>query len=214
MTEPRVPGSSRPRAVPRLVLASGSPRRRDLLASLDLEFSVRPVDIDETPRGAEDAEAYVRRLAEEKAAATGSPGELILAADTIVALDGRLLGKPEGEDEAREMLRELAGRTHTVKTALALREVDGREEGSRWAVHVESTEVRMSRLDESSIAWYLGTGEPLDKAGSYGAQGRGALFVEEIQGNYHNVIGLPLPALPRLFGELGYELARWRRPRP
>jgi len=205
------PDVSRPR--PRFVLASGSPRRRSLLAGLDLEFSVRPVDIDETPRDGEDAESYVLRLAIEKAETSGAPGELILAADTIVALDGRLLGKPADAGAAAAMLRELDGRTHTVKTALALREVGSDGVRPRRAVHVESTEVRMTGLDESSIAWYIATGEPLDKAGAYGAQGRGALFVEGIRGNFHSVIGLPLPALPRLFAELGYDLAQWRRER-
>lgn len=204
-----------PHHPPRLILASGSPRRRELLAALGLEFSVQPVEIDEAPRQGEVAEPYVRRVAGEKAAAiTGGAGELVLAADTIVVLDGRLLGKPADPDAARAMLRNLSGRSHTVKTAVALRELGAGGEGGagseRWATHVESTEVHMAELSERDIHWYVGTGEPLDKAGAYGAQGLGSLFIEEIRGNYLGVIGLPLPALVRLFRELDYELADWR----
>jgi nucleoside triphosphate pyrophosphatase len=205
-----------PDRVPHLILASGSPRRRELLAALGLEFSVRPVEIDETPREGEVAEPYVRRVAGEKAAAiVGEPGELVLAADTIVVLDGRLLGKPADPEAARAMLRELSGRSHTVKTAVALRELAvGGDAGvgtERWATHVESTEVCMAEISERDIDWYVGSGEPLDKAGAYGAQGLGSLFIEEIRGNYLGVIGLPLPALVRLFRELDYELGDWRR---
>lgn len=204
-----------PGPTPRLILASGSPRRRELLSALGLEFTVQPVEIDETPREGEAAEPYVRRVAGQKAAAIeGEPGELVLAADTIVVLDGRLLGKPADPDGARAMLRELSGRSHTVKTAVALRELgagEGNEGGTeRWATHVESTEVHMVELSERDVEWYVGTGEPLDKAGAYGAQGLGSLFIEEIRGNYLGVIGLPLPALVRLFRELDYELGDWR----
>jgi septum formation protein len=204
-----------PGPTPRLILASGSPRRRELLSALGLEFTVQPVEIDETPREGEAAEPYVRRVAGQKAAAIeGEPGELVLAADTIVVLDGRLLGKPADPDGARAMLRELSGRSHTVKTAVALRELgagEGKEGGTeRWATHVESTEVHMVELSERDVEWYVGTGEPLDKAGAYGAQGLGSLFIEEIRGNYLGVIGLPLPALVRLFRELDYELGDWR----
>jgi nucleoside triphosphate pyrophosphatase len=194
---------------PRLVLASSSPRRRELLAMLGLEFVVRAADVDESPRPAESPEAYVARLAEEKARAAGGAGELVLAADTIVVLDGALLGKPADAAEARAMLRRLSGRDHEVFTGVGLWQAVPGE--GRWAGTVVRSTVRMAALTDKQIAWYVETGEPLDKAGAYAAQGLGALFVERIDGNFHNVIGLPLPALDGLFSALGHELAQWRR---
>lgn len=199
--------------LPALVLASASPRRRELLAGLELAFTVRPVDLDETPRPDEEPGAYVFRLAREKAAArTGASGgaELVLAADTTVVLDGDILGKPVDVPDARRMLGRIAGREHTVLTGVALHE---RREGGevRQVSTVVSSRVRMAAMSERQIAWYAATGEPLDKAGSYAVQGLGALFVEEVFGNYTNVVGLPLPATYRLFAELGYDLRDFRR---
>ena len=197
--------------VPRLVLASASPRRRELLAGLGLEFTVRPVDLDETPRPGEAPHDYVLRLAAEKAAQAdlAEMGELVLAADTIVVLGDELLGKPRDPGDARRMLAKIAGRTHTVLTGVAFEERrDGRE--LRRTVRVESSQVRMAALSEAEIAWYVATGEPLDKAGSYAVQGLGALFVEAIEGNYSNVVGLPLPLTARLCRELGYDLLGFR----
>lgn len=185
---------------PRLVLASASPRRRELLAGLGLEFTVRPVDLDETPEPGEDPRAYVARLAREKAAAAARPGELVLAADTAVVIGGALLGKPEGPAEARRMLAGIAGRVHTVLTGVEL------VLGERRAAAVSESRVRLAELDAERIAWYVATGEPLDKAGSYAVQGLGALFVEAVEGNYTNVVGLPLPEVYRLFAALGYDL--------
>jgi len=185
---------------PRLVLASASPRRRELLAGLGLEFTVRPVDLDETPEPGEDPRAYVARLAREKAAAAARPGELVLAADTVVVIVGTLLGKPEGPEEARRMLAQIAGRVHTVLTGVEL------ILGERRAAAVSESRVRLAELDAERIAWYVATGEPLDKAGSYAVQGLGALFVEAVEGNYTNVVGLPLPEVYRLFAALGYDL--------
>jgi septum formation protein len=198
---------------PRVVLASASPRRRDLLAALGLPFEVRPVDLDETPRPGEEPRAYVVRLAAEKAAADARPGELVLAADTVVVLEGEggggpeLLGKPRDPAEAEAMLARLAGREHVVFTGVALlaAAADGRG-GPRLATAVEESRVRIAALDAAEIAWYVATGEPLDKAGAYAVQGIGALFVEAIEGNYSNVVGLPLPTVRRLFAELGYDL--------
>jgi nucleoside triphosphate pyrophosphatase len=197
-------------ALPALVLASSSPRRRELLAGLGLAFTIRPVDLDETPLPGETPAACVRRLATGKAAARAAPGELVLAADTLVVLGDELLGKPRDPEDARRMLGRIAGREHTVLTGVALEEVAEDGEVRRTAT-VESSRVRMAAMSEEEIAWYVATGEPLDKAGSYAVQGLGALFVEEVFGNYTNVVGLPLPATGRLFGELGYDLRRFIR---
>jgi septum formation protein len=197
-------------APPALVLASASPRRRELLGGLGLAFTVRPVDLDETPLPGEEPRAYVLRLSREKAAARTEPGELVLAADTIVVLDGDLLGKPRDEQDARRMLGRIAGREHTVLTGVALREMGHAGRDLRQAAVVETSRVRMAAMSPEQIAWYVTTGEPLDKAGSYAVQGLGALFVEEVFGNYTNVVGLPLPATYRLFAELGYDLRSFR----
>lgn len=191
--------------LPRLILASASPRRRDLLTGLGVAFTVRPVDIDETPRPMEAPERYVRRVAEEKAAARVEPGELVLAADTAVVLDGEILGKPRDPEDARAMLGRLAGREHTVLTGVALRTAADGHAGT-----VAASRVRIAPLSEAEIAWYVATGETLDKAGSYAAQGLGAMFVEEIRGDYTNVVGLPLPTTYQLFAELGYDLREFR----
>lgn len=185
------------------MLASGSPRRRELLAGVGLSFTVRPVALDETPRPGEAPEVYVLRLAREKAATRGEPGELVLAADTVVALDDTLLGKPEGEEDARRMLRQLSGREHAVFTGVALWSPDT----DRLESGVEETRVRFASLSEREIAWYVASCEPFDKAGAYAIQGLGALFVETIAGNYSNVVGLPLPRVYRLLGEMGWEVS-------
>jgi septum formation protein len=199
-----------PSALPALVLASASPRRRELLSGLGVAFTVRPVDLDESPRPGELPHAYVLRLAREKAAARVEAGELVLAADTIVVVDGQLLGKPRDEADARRMLGTIAGREHTVLTGVALHEKGKGEGEDGRAATVESSRVRMAAMSAAEIAWYAATGEPLDKAGSYAVQGLGALFVEEVFGNYTNVVGLPLPATFRLFAELGYDLRAFR----
>lgn len=182
-----------------LVLASGSPRRRDILAGLGLAFDVRPPAIDETIRPGEDAVAAARRLAEEKAAAvTAAPAELVLAADTIVALGGELLGKPSGPEQARAMLGRLAGRTHGVVTGLALRTAAG---VSSLAAR---TEVTFRPLEADEIAAYVATGEPLDKAGAYGIQAYGSALVHRIEGDFFNVMGLPVPTLLELLEGAGF----------
>ena len=186
-----------------LVLASGSPRRRRYLEQLGATFTIRPAQIDETPRADEAPAAYVRRLARAKARASGQADTLVLAADTVVACDGALLGKPSDDAEAAQMLRRLAARTHEVLTAIAVFDVARNE----LQDHVERTRVRFGPLSDRDIAWYVATGEPHDKAGAYGIQGRGALFIEAIEGNYSNVVGLPLPATRRLLAAAGLELA-------
>ncbi len=188
------------------MLASASPRRRELLQGLGLAFIVRAAQIDESPHQGEAPTEYVLRLAAEKAAARAEPGELVLGADTVVILDGEILGKPQDPPDARSMLGRLAGREHTVLTGIALRE-PGR---SRQAATVDSSRVRLAPMEAAEIEWYVATGEPLDKAGSYAVQGLGAIFVEAVFGSYTNVVGLPLPTLYRLLGEWGYDLRDFR----
>ncbi|MEZ5293988.1 MAG: Maf family protein [Vicinamibacterales bacterium] len=171
-----------------LVLASASPRRAELLRAAGLAFTIDVADVDETPRRGEPPDTYVRRLAEAKAAAVAArrPGDLVLGADTTVALDGEILGKPEDAEDARRMLRRLAGRAHRVHTGVAL------VCGSDVRTAVASTTVRFTPLSEDEIAAYVSTGEPMDKAGAYGIQGEAARFVAGVDGPHDNVVGLPI----------------------
>lgn len=194
---------------PRLVLASSSPRRRQILAELGLGFEVRAADADERPLPGEAPETMVDRLARQKALARVDSGELVLAADTIVVLDGAILGKPRDAADARSMLARIAGREHVVFTGVALTGDAGR----RTAARVVRTRVRMRALSQAEIARYVAGGEPLDKAGAYAIQGWGALYVESIAGNYTNVVGLPVPAVAELFVELGHTLEEFRSDR-
>lgn len=191
-----------PRLPEQLVLASASPRRRDLLAGLQLDFAVRSAEIDESALTDELPEDHVLRLARAKAQAVARPGELVLAADTVVVLEGRILGKPADPADAQQMLSSLAGREHDVYTGVALFEPDR----DTLVSATDRSEVRIAALDEDEISWYVSTGEPLDKAGSYAIQGLGALFVEAIVGNYTNVVGLPLPLTRSLFRQLSYDI--------
>lgn len=169
-----------------IILASSSPRRRQLLEQLDWTFDVRAADIDETPHENEAATPYVERLAREKNLAVSCPpGSIVIAADTIVSIDGQLLGKPADEARAHQMLRQLSGRTHQVMTGVAVRNKDSMNS------FVETTTVHFANLTDDDIAWYVSTGEPTDKAGAYAMQGRGGAFVTAIEGSYDNVIGLP-----------------------
>jgi septum formation protein len=171
-----------------LILASASPRRAEILASLGIPFVVRPADVPEDPIPGETAESAAARLAGEKAsrAAARDPGAWVLAADTLVFLEGRTLGKPLDDADARAMLRLLAGREHSVVTAVRLRR--GADPGHGIA---EVSRVRFAPMSEEEIAWYAATGEPRDKAGAYGVQGLGARFIQEIHGSFTNVMGLP-----------------------
>ena len=189
-----------------LVLASSSPRRAELLGWLGLAFTVRPSHVDETPRSGETAAALVERLAREKAAAHVGAGELVLAADTLVVVDGEVLGKPADDADAARMLRLLSGRAHEVLTGVAL--VDG--DSGRLAAGVERTRVDFAPLSPREVAWYVASGEPRDKAGAYGIQGLGGLFVTGVEGNYGTVVGLPLPLVYRLAGTLGHDLLEFR----
>jgi septum formation protein len=185
----------------RVVLASASPRRAELLRSVGLEFEVRPADIDESVAPGEDPIAYVRRLSVEKAAAVARPGDLVIAADTTVEVDGVILGKPTDAADARRMLSLLSARTHRVHTGVTVR-----SESSLDTIAV-STAVTFVTLDAATIDWYIGTGEPMDKAGGYALQGAGGALVERIDGSVSNVIGLPLSeTLQLLLGTLGSRL--------
>jgi septum formation protein len=179
----------------RLILASASPRRRELLAACGIAFQVMTAAIDEHPQPHEAAAVYVQRLAVAKARAIGErgPDTVILGADTIVTRDGLLLGKPQSEDEARWMLSHLSGQWHEVLTGVAvLAPVRPDRRIGDYAVEVVSSRVLMRQFSIQAIEWYLATGEPLDKAGAYAVQGLGAALVERVEGSYTNVVGLPL----------------------
>ncbi len=180
-----------------IVLASSSPRRKQLLELLGLSFDVAPADIDETWRNGEAPAVHAERLARGKAADVARPDALVIGADTIVVIGGEILGKPRDAAEAAVMLRRLAGRDHEVFTAVAAAWRGTMVSGTnRTAVHVR-------RLDDAAIAAYVATGEPLDKAGAYGIQGFGAVLVERIEGDYFTVMGLGLGLLVDLLGRLG-----------
>jgi len=199
-----------------VILASQSPRRRDLLNLIGIAHTVRPADIDETPLPSEPALAVVERLARTKARriAAEAPEALVIAADTIVVIDGHILNKPVDVDDARRMLRTLQGRRHDVYTAVcAIR-------ASCEAAGVEDTGVWFRALTDGEIDAYIATGEPMDKAGAYGIQGYGATIVERVDGDFFTVVGLPLVLLTRLmsevgvtydFGRLGHSLGRTDR---
>lgn len=183
----------------RVILASQSPRRRELLALVGIDHEVRPADVDETPYPGELPAPHAERLARAKAVALGDahPDALVIAADTIVVVDGDILGKPRDASHARAMLARLGGRAHRVVTAVAL------ARAGTVAAEVEEVEVRFRALTAGEIAAYVATGEPMDKAGAYGIQGYGATIVERIDGDYFAVMGLPLVRVVRLARELG-----------
>lgn len=188
----------------RFVLASASPRRRELLADLGLAFVVRPADIDESVQPGESGPVYVERLARAKALAVADTDELVLAADTTVDLDGDLLGKPVDADDARSLMRRLSDSTHHVHTGVAAVIVS--DDGPRVASTVVTTAVTFAPVPDEWIDWYIDTGEPFDKAGGYGMQGAAAIFVHRIDGSPSNVIGLPLDAVASLVAQLGVDL--------
>ena len=183
----------------RVVLASGSPRRRELLNMIGVGHEIMPANIDERYLPGEDPPAHAERLAREKAAAVAlrAGNSLIIAADTIVVVDGDVLGKPRDRGEAAAMLRRLAGRSHTVHTAVAVRY------GGSEASAVESPSVTFRPLDAEFIEAYIATGEPMDKAGSYGIQGFGATLVSRVEGDYFAVMGLPLHRTMQLVESVG-----------
>jgi septum formation protein len=190
---------------PHLVLASQSPRRRELLGQLGLALEVRPAHTDESVARGESPRDYVLRVARDKARAV--PGDVVLAADTAVVLGDEVLGKPAGRDDARRMLRALSGSTHEVLTAVVVR---------RTAIRLEldavvTTKVRFAALGPAEIDWYVGTGEPMDKAGAYAIQGAGGAFVLGVEGSVSNVVGLPLAETAALLRRAGLTLP-WEAP--
>lgn len=186
----------------KLILASSSPRRKDLLASFGKPFSIDVPDVDESVLPGEDPSSHVRRLALEKARTVQKRHDagLVVAADTIVVLDGSIIGKPDDEADARRMLGTLSGCTHQVYTGVAVADAAAGTAGSR----VVCSSVTISPISEEEIARYVATGEPLDKAGSYAVQGLGGKYVSRVDGSLSNVIGLPLEELRELFSAAGW----------
>lgn len=187
----------------KFILASASPRRRELLISIGLEFDVLPSHVPEVHREGEAPEEYVARLSRDKAHALASehPNRWVIAADTTVLLNDQLLEKPVDAADAARMLGTIAGKTHIVYTGVTLENVslDYRE------TRVAESEVRMLPLSPSEIEWYVRTGEPLDKAGAYAVQGVGAMFIDSIHGSYTNVVGLPLATLFQMLRKAGID---------
>jgi septum formation protein len=181
---------------PRLVLASHSPQRRAILESLGVAFEVRVTDVVEEVEGVPAAVAGENAL-RKALAADGGPGELVLGVDTLVATGLEIWGKPPAEEAARDTLRQLSGRTHDVVSGVALRREDGTVQATTAV-----TQVTFRALDDATIDWYLATGEWRERAGGYAIQGRGALLVTRIEGDYLNVVGLPVAALVELWPEL------------
>jgi septum formation protein len=192
----------------RLVLASGSPRRKQLLDGLRLDFEVRAPDVDETRLPEEQPAAYVERVARAKAGALVAEGLIVIGADTAVVHEGKVLGKPGHPEEARAMLRRLQGDSHDVFTGVAVGWMDG---GPRLESLVDVTQVSMLPMTEEEIAWYVSTGEPLDKAGSYALQGLGGMFVSKVSGSPSTVVGLPIHLLGRLIGASGADVTRFTK---
>ncbi len=183
----------------KLILASASPRRREILSEGGIAYTVRPSDIDESAFSGVEPRLMVQLLAAAKAAkAAEGENEVVLGADTVVACDGKVLGKPQNEEEAKAMLSMLSGKTHSVYTGIAvLCAGDG-----RMRTHCEETKVTFRTLSEAEILGYIATGEPMDKAGAYGIQGKGGALVEKTEGDFQNVVGLPLGAVRTLFADM------------
>lgn len=188
----------------KIILASASPRRKQLLQQIGVEFDVKAVDIDETPALGEQAERYVRRLAIEKAQAAkayyANSDVLIIGSDTSVIVDGEILGKPDNKEHALSMLVKLSGRTHTVLTAVAM-------VGRKTESFVNATQVTFKALSSDDLEWYWATGEPKGKAGAYGIQGKAAVFITHLEGSFSGVMGLPLYETAQLLKQLGIKLS-------
>lgn len=187
----------------KFLLASSSPRRRELLESIRIAFDVLPSHVPEVRESGESPEEYVARLSRDKANAVAAahPDRWVIAADTTVLLGDELLEKPADPADARRMLATIAGKTHVVYTGVT---IEHRSSGYR-ETRVAESEVRMLPLTAEEIAWYVETGEPLDKAGAYAVQGLGAMFIESIHGSYTNVVGLPLALLFQMLRKAGID---------
>lgn len=189
----------------RIILASASPRRRELLSLIGLDHDVRPADVDETLVAGEPPRAYAERLARAKAGAVTAPDTIAVGCDTIVVVDGAVLGKPRDAADATRMLQLLSGRSHLVMTAIAV------ACGGQLVSDVVQVGVTFRALRPAEIADYIATGEPMDKAGAYGIQGYGATIVDRVDGDYFAVMGLPLNRLVRLLESVGFEYRFGRR---
>lgn len=187
----------------KFILASASPRRRELLASIGLDFDVIPSHVPEVHQEGEAPEEYVARLSRDKANALANehPNRWVIAADTTVLLDEQLLEKPADKADAMRMLGMISGRTHIVYTGVTLENAERNYRDTR----VAESEVRMLALSDEDIEWYIATGEPLDKAGAYAVQGIGAMFIDSIHGSYTNVVGLPLATLFQMLRRAGLD---------
>ena len=190
----------------KFILASASPRRRELLASIGLDFDVIPSHVPEVHQEGEAPEEYVARLSRDKAHALAVqyPAQWVIAADTTVLLGEQLLEKPADAKDAARMLGTIAGKTHVVYTGVTLERAESEYRDTR----VAESEVRMLPLSEGDIEWYVATGEPLDKAGAYAVQGIGAMFIDSIHGSYTNVVGLPLATLFLMMRKAGIDPLR------
>ena len=188
-------------SLPKLILASRSPRRAEILRAVGWEFESAPADIDESVLHKEDATTYVRRLALTKAQVVAHKVKsgLVLGADTTVVIDGQILGQPIDDDDARRMLNLLNGKSHEVITGVALLPAEAIDQS---VVSHEMTRVRFAQMSAGEIDWYVSTGEPRGKAGAYGIQGHAGLFVEEIAGDYFNIVGLPVRLVYKLWCRL------------
>jgi septum formation protein len=192
----------------RLVLASRSPRRQGLLDQMGLDFDIDPIEVDESRYPEEEPEKYVERMGRAKAERAAADGRLVIAGDTAVVSEGRVIGKPSHPEEARSMLRRLQGRSHEVVTAMAVAAWD---RTSHVLSLVDVAAVELSPMTDGEIAEYVETGEPLDKAGAYALQGLGGRFVRAVSGHPSTVIGLPIHLLPRLIAAHGHDLSSFRR---
>ncbi len=188
--------------LPKLILASGSPRRSEILISVGWEFEKVVADVDETPFDGETPESYVERLALAKSGAVASiiGSGIVLGADTTVVIDGAIVGKPDDADDARRMIRALSGRWHDVITGVAVTVCDTGNGPRSVVSRIQRTGVRFASLSPAEIEFLVQEGDPMDKAGAYAVQAQAALFIEEIRGDYWNVVGLPV--------SLVYELVR------
>jgi len=188
----------------RLILASSSPRRAELLQQIGVDFEIKSVEIDETPIQGERPYDYVKRLAIEKAAATKAfykdDNVLVLGSDTAVIINGQILGKPNNKEQAMMMLRQLSGASHAVLTSVAI--IGAKQE--HWVV--SESKVTFSTLSDREIEWYWATGEPKDKAGAYGIQGKAAVFIKRLEGSFSGVMGLPLYETSQLLKKSGLDI--------
>jgi len=189
--------------MPDFILASASPRRKQLLDELGLDFVIQPADIEEIPEPGESPETFALRAADEKAMGIAGTTSLpVIGSDTVVAIDGKILGKPKNKKSAREMLQRLSGKNHRVHTSLAL--------AHREQIHhlIDTTIVKFRPIPDHLIDWYISTGEPMDKAGAYAIQGAGGLFVSSISGAPQTVIGLPIHRFDELFAMAGLDFSK------